>query len=87
MGNALDWVGLEWGPQGGLRAREVVLWSQLQREFRRRSLLPEPAIRRLDAVGFCWDPQVWSQLFWVGPLSSSHAAWNVNTERTADITN
>lgn len=57
MGGALDWVGLEWGPQGGLRAREVVLWAQLQREFRRRCLLPELAMKRLEAVGFCWDPQ------------------------------
>lgn len=58
VGNGMDWTGLELGPQGGLRAREVVLWSQQQREFRRRSLLPEAAIRRLDAIGFCWDPKV-----------------------------
>ena len=58
VGDMLDWVGLEWGPQGGLRAREGVLWSQLQREFRSRCLLPEQAVRRLDAIGFCWDPQV-----------------------------
>lgn len=61
MGNALDWVGLEWGPQGGLRAREVVLWAQLQREFRTRGLLPEQAVRRLDTIGFCWDPQASTQ--------------------------
>ncbi|KAK9794360.1 hypothetical protein WJX73_004870 [Symbiochloris irregularis] len=58
VGSALDWVGLEWGAQGGLRAREVVLWSQLQREFKKRCLLPDAAIKRLDAIGFCWDPQV-----------------------------
>ena len=35
---------------------------QLQREFRRRHLLPAEAIRRLDAISFNWDPQVWPSM-------------------------
>ena len=49
---------MDWGARGGPAARELALWVQLQREFRRRHLLPAEAIRRLDAVGFDWDPQV-----------------------------
>ncbi len=55
---AEDWVGLEWGAFGGPAAREVVLWVALQREFRRRSLLSAPAVRRLSAIGFRWQPEV-----------------------------
>ena len=54
-----SWLGADWGARGGPAARELALWVQLQREFRRRHLLPAEAIRRLDAVGFNWDPQVW----------------------------
>lgn len=53
-----DWVGMEWGVFGGPAAREVCLWVQLQREFRRRNLLPAVAVRRLDAIGFRWEPEV-----------------------------
>ncbi len=53
-----SWLGVDWGARGGPAARELALWVQLQREFRRRHLLPSEAIRRLDAVGFDWDPQV-----------------------------
>ena len=53
-----SWLGADWGARGGPAARELALWVQLQREFRRRHLLPAEAIRRLDAIGFDWDPQV-----------------------------
>ena len=55
---AQDWACMEWGAVGGPAAREAALWVQLQREFRKRSLLPTQAIRRLDALGFPWEPQV-----------------------------
>ena len=55
---AQDWACMEWGAAGGPAAREAALWVQLQREFRKRSLLPTQAIRRLDALGFPWEPQV-----------------------------
>jgi hypothetical protein len=53
-----DWNGMEWGAFGGPAAREVCLWVQLQREFRRRNLLSAVAVRRLDALGFKWEPEV-----------------------------
>lgn len=53
-----DWVGMDWGTFGGPAAREVALWVQLQREFRRRNLLSAPAVRRLNAIGFEWEPTV-----------------------------
>ena len=53
-----SWLGVDWGARGGPAARELALWAQLQREFRRRHLLPVEAIRRLEAVSFDWDPQV-----------------------------
>ncbi|CAL8466147.1 g5683 [Coccomyxa elongata] len=52
-----DWVGMEWGAFGGPAAREVALWVQLQREFRRRNLLSAPAVTRLNAIGFEWEPK------------------------------
>lgn len=33
---------------------------QLQREFRRRNLLGTDAIKRLEAIGFRWEPEVGS---------------------------
>ncbi len=54
----LDWVGMDWGAFGGPAAREVALWVQLQREFRRRNLLSADAVRRLTAIGFEWEPKV-----------------------------
>ena len=56
--SAQDWVCMEWGAVGGPAAREAVLWVQLQREFYRRNLLPMVAVRRLDALGFQWEPTV-----------------------------
>ncbi len=53
-----DWVGMDWGAFGGPAAREVALWVQLQREFRRRNLLSAPAVTRLNAIGFQWEPKV-----------------------------
>lgn len=56
--DTLEWTGLTWGPLAGPRAREAALWAQLQREFYNRNLLRRPAIRRLEVVGFQWQPQV-----------------------------
>ncbi len=52
------WVGLDWGERGGRAARELALWVQLQREFRRRTLLTSEAVRRLEAINFRWEPEV-----------------------------
>lgn len=53
-----SWLGFDWGRKGGLQARELALWVQLQREFRRRNLLGTDAIKRLEAIGFIWEPEV-----------------------------
>ncbi len=53
-----NWLGFDWGRRGGLQARELALWVQLQREFRRRNLLGTDAIKRLEAIGFNWEPEV-----------------------------
>ena len=53
-----SWVGADWGERGGPAARELGLWVWLQREFWRRSLLPLEGIRRLEALGFEWEPKV-----------------------------
>lgn len=53
-----SWVGADWGERGGPAARELALWVWLQREFWRRSLLPLEGIRRLEALGFEWEPKV-----------------------------
>ena len=53
-----DWLGFDWGRRGGLQARELALWVQLQREFRRRNLLDTDAIKRLETIGFKWEPEV-----------------------------
>ncbi len=55
---ANDWVCMEWGAVGGPAAREAALWVQLQREFKRRNLLPLVAVRRLDALDFQWELKV-----------------------------
>ena len=55
-----SWLGFDWGRKGGLQARELALWVQLQREFRRRNLLGTDAIKRLEAIGFRWEPEVGS---------------------------
>lgn len=54
---ALSWLGADWGEAGGLGAREVALWVALQREFRRRGVLPAEAVRRLSLLGLEWAPQ------------------------------
>ena len=54
-----SWLGFDWGRKGGLQARELALWVQLQREFRRRNLLGTDAIKRLEAIGFIWEPEVY----------------------------
>lgn len=54
----LGWLGMDWGAVGGLAAREVALWVQLQREFRRRGVLPSEAARRLSLLSLEWQPEV-----------------------------
>lgn len=62
---------MEWGAVGGPAAREAALWVQLQREFKRRNLLPLVAVRRLDALDFQWEPKV--RLHWrCLPSKASH---------------
>lgn len=53
-----DWLGMDWGTRGGLKARQLALWLQLQREFWHRGLLSPDACRRLEALGVVWEPQV-----------------------------
>ena len=57
-GGDFSWVGADWGACGGPAARELALWVQLQREFRRRCLLPAEGVYRLDVLGFQWEPKV-----------------------------
>ena len=56
-GEEARWRCLEWGLRGGPQAREVALWVQLQREIRRRGLLPVEAVARLSTLGFQWATQ------------------------------
>ena len=49
---------MEWGAFGGPAAREAALWVQLQREFQRRNLLSQVAAKRLETLGFEWEPKV-----------------------------
>ncbi|DBB12200.1 TPA: hypothetical protein ACH3X3_006306 [Trebouxia sp. C0006] len=58
-----NWLGYDWGRRGGLQARELALWVQLQREFRRRNLLGTDAIKRLEAIGFNWEPEQQGKLW------------------------
>jgi hypothetical protein len=78
-----DWVGMEWGSFGGPAAREVCLWVQLQREFRRRSLLPAVAVRRLDAIGFQWETQVFCRTFL--PLTILNTSYGSTTACTVRV--
>ena len=58
MGTRLTWLGLEWGPLGGVRARRAALWVQMQRAAFHQGALPPKAAHRLEVVGMCWDPMV-----------------------------
>lgn len=42
---------------GGVTARQLSLWVQLQREFKRRNLLGAESVKRLEAIGFQWEPR------------------------------
>jgi hypothetical protein len=55
-GQVFSWVGIDWGERGGVTAREVALWMTLQKEFRRRQLLPDEAEQRFEAIGVQWEP-------------------------------
>ena len=54
----LTFLGPEWGPKGGVRARKAALWAQLQREARQQGILPAKAVQRLDYLGLNWELQV-----------------------------
>jgi hypothetical protein len=53
-----SWLGSDWGARGGITARELALWTTLQREYRARGLLPAEALSRFDAIGMLWDAPV-----------------------------
>ncbi len=80
----MDWSGLSWGMEGGTQAREAALWAQLQREFLRRNLLPKNAVRRLDAIGFQWHPEVRGRLEVV--FARQHAGLVLQLMRVSMIT-
>ncbi|KAL4447914.1 hypothetical protein ABPG75_005133 [Micractinium tetrahymenae] len=50
-----SWLGVDWGARGGITARELALWTTLQREYRARGLLPGEALSRFEAIGLQWD--------------------------------
>lgn len=54
-GQVFSWVGVDWGARGGVTARELALWMALQREFRRRQLLPAEAEHRFEALHVQWE--------------------------------
>ena len=69
-----SWVGYDWGARGGLTARELALWITLQREYRRRGLLPVEALRRFEALHVLWDPLV-RVCVWGGGAGLVWAMW------------
>ena len=77
-GGDFSWVGADWGARGGPAARELALWVQLQREFRRRCLLPAEGVYRLDVLGFEWEPQV-------SPGSSNAQVGHSASSRWSDV--
>jgi hypothetical protein len=54
-GQVFSWVGVDWGARGGVTARELALWMALQREFKRRQLLPAEAEHRFEALHVQWE--------------------------------
>ncbi len=54
-GQVFSWVGVDWGTRGGVTARELALWMALQREFKRRQLLPAEAEHRFEALHVQWE--------------------------------
>jgi len=56
-GQTFSWVATDWGARGGKTARELALWMSLQREFRRRQILPMEAIQRFEALQVEWEPR------------------------------
>jgi hypothetical protein len=53
-----SWLGADWGARGGITARELALWTTLQREYRARGLLPGEALSRFEALGMQWEATV-----------------------------
>ena len=58
-----SWLGGDWGARGGITARELALWTTLQREYRARGLLPGEALSRFEAIGVQWES---TTVRWVG---------------------
>ena len=56
-GQTFSWITTDWGARGGKTARELALWMSLQREFRRRQILPMEAIQRFEALQVEWEPR------------------------------
>ena len=54
----MTWLGLEWGPLGGVRARRAALWVQMQRAAYKQGFLPAKATQRLEIMGMCWESMV-----------------------------
>ena len=61
----MTWLGLEWGPLGGVRARRAALWVQMQRAAHKQGFLPAKATQRLEIMGMCWESLVLPCLPWV----------------------
>ena len=60
------WLGLEWGPLGGVRARRAALWVQMQRAAHQQGVLPAKAQQRLEIMGMGWESMVCAP----GPLTT-----------------
>eukprot|EP00803_Ostreobium_quekettii_P004387 evm.model.scf_42.14 EVM.evm.TU.scf_42.14 scf_42:93671-99960(-) len=56
-GEQLSWSGLDWYARGGWKFGQLAVWADLQRELRKRNLLPKEAVQRLSAIKFCWEPE------------------------------
>jgi len=70
-GQVFSWVGVDWGARGGVTARELALWMALQREFKRRQLLPAEAEHRFQALNIQWkagEEEDAAAVRWMGRL-------------------
>ncbi|NIN00080.1 MAG: hypothetical protein GTO24_19010, partial [candidate division Zixibacteria bacterium] len=52
-------------PSGWPENPKLRKWIQHQRSFRKKGLLSKDRIRRLDEIGFIWDPAeiYWEEMF------------------------
>jgi hypothetical protein len=72
-----SWLGGDWGARGGITARELALWTTLQREYRARGLLPGEALSRFEAIGVQWESTTvgaWARSL-LGCLGLGLGAW------------